>query len=172
MYQVQIEIIIIVPTLDCMSTVLMYSNQSCNFLASKEFIEARRRALRRFVNLVGRHPVLYDDKLVVFFLTVKASVGKILKLNFQLLTKVEFKYYSCLSYKKVTIFLILILANQLMLQYSMNSMFTRYQPFLLHFLVKVMSSPWRFCLTRSSFLVYGFCQCATSAMSWSGALLK
>ena len=39
------------------------------FSANREFIEQRRKSLRRFLNLVARHPKMYDDKLVKFFLT-------------------------------------------------------------------------------------------------------
>lgn len=49
-----------------------------SFAASKEFIEARKRALKRFLMLVVRHPVLCEDKIVNFFLTVKGSVGHLL----------------------------------------------------------------------------------------------
>ncbi|KAG8432999.1 hypothetical protein GDO86_017316 [Hymenochirus boettgeri] len=37
--------------------------------ADREFIEARRRALTRFINLVARHPSFWDDILVNVFLT-------------------------------------------------------------------------------------------------------
>lgn len=48
--------------------------------ASKEFIEARKRSLKRFLTLVVRHPVLCEDKIVNFFLTVKGSdIGQKLK---------------------------------------------------------------------------------------------
>ena len=49
---------------------------------SKEFIEARKRALKRFLTLVVRHPVLCEDRIVNFFLTVKGSVGQTLWLPF------------------------------------------------------------------------------------------
>ncbi|MEE6522790.1 hypothetical protein FKM82_021402 [Ascaphus truei] len=39
------------------------------FSADREFIESRRRALKRFVNLVARHPSFWDDLLVKMFLT-------------------------------------------------------------------------------------------------------
>ena len=41
--------------------------------ANREFIEQRRRSLRRFLTLVSRHPKMYDDKLVKFFLTFSGS---------------------------------------------------------------------------------------------------
>ncbi|CAG2253002.1 MVP1 [Mytilus edulis] len=41
--------------------------------ANREFIEQRRKSLRRFCNLVARHPKMYDDKLVKFFLTFSGS---------------------------------------------------------------------------------------------------
>ncbi|KAI8725853.1 sorting nexin-8, partial [Biomphalaria glabrata] len=37
--------------------------------ASREFIEQRRKCLRRYLNIVARHPQMHDDKLVKFFLT-------------------------------------------------------------------------------------------------------
>uniref|UniRef100_A0A8C5R384 PX domain-containing protein n=1 Tax=Leptobrachium leishanense TaxID=445787 RepID=A0A8C5R384_9ANUR len=37
--------------------------------ADREFIESRRRALKRFVNLVARHPSFWDDILVNIFLS-------------------------------------------------------------------------------------------------------
>ncbi|KAG7269598.1 hypothetical protein CRUP_028650 [Coryphaenoides rupestris] len=39
----------------------------------REFIEGRRRALGRFVNLVARHPFSADDELVKIFLTFNGS---------------------------------------------------------------------------------------------------
>lgn len=45
------------------------------FVASKEFIESRRRSLRRFLNIIARHPVLNDDKIFIWFLTTKGSVS-------------------------------------------------------------------------------------------------
>lgn len=53
-----------------------------NISGSKEFIEARKRALKRFLTLVVRHPVLCEDRIVNFFLTVKGSVGQTLWLPF------------------------------------------------------------------------------------------
>ncbi|XP_021351053.1 sorting nexin-8-like [Mizuhopecten yessoensis] len=41
--------------------------------ASREFIEQRRKSLRRFLNLIARHPQIYDDKLVFFFFTFNGS---------------------------------------------------------------------------------------------------
>ncbi|XP_075035648.1 sorting nexin-8 [Mixophyes fleayi] len=37
--------------------------------ADREFIESRRRALKRFINLVSRHPSFWDDVLVNIFLS-------------------------------------------------------------------------------------------------------
>ncbi|CAJ0964929.1 unnamed protein product, partial [Ranitomeya imitator] len=39
------------------------------FSADREFIESRRRALKRFINLVARHPSFWDDILVNIFLS-------------------------------------------------------------------------------------------------------
>ncbi|XP_041364313.1 sorting nexin-8-like [Gigantopelta aegis] len=41
--------------------------------ASREFIEHRRKCLRRFINIVARHPQIHDDKLVKFFLSFNGS---------------------------------------------------------------------------------------------------
>ncbi|XP_037671154.1 sorting nexin-8 isoform X2 [Choloepus didactylus] len=41
--------------------------------ANREFIEARRRALRRFINLVARHPPLSEDGLLGLFLSFGGS---------------------------------------------------------------------------------------------------
>ena len=46
--------------------------------ASKEFIEQRRRALKRCLTQIARHPTLYEDRIVVFFLTVKTSVSHLM----------------------------------------------------------------------------------------------
>ena len=45
------------------------------FLANSEFIEARRRALKRFLNLIARHPAMQDDMIFTSFLTFKGSVS-------------------------------------------------------------------------------------------------
>ena len=45
------------------------------FAASKEFIESRRRSLKRFLNIIARHPIINDDKIFVWFLTTKGSVS-------------------------------------------------------------------------------------------------
>lgn len=37
--------------------------------ADREFIESRRRALKRFINLVARHPFFWDDSALNIFLT-------------------------------------------------------------------------------------------------------
>ncbi|KAJ8391874.1 hypothetical protein AAFF_G00084900 [Aldrovandia affinis] len=41
--------------------------------SEREFIEGRRRALRRFINLVARHPFFSGDELVKTFLTFSGS---------------------------------------------------------------------------------------------------
>lgn len=55
----------------CMSFALTFAFQ---FSASKEFIEARRRALKRFLVLVVRHPIMCNDPIVTYFMTFKGSV--------------------------------------------------------------------------------------------------
>ncbi|XP_037589284.1 sorting nexin-8 [Cebus imitator] len=45
----------------------------CTPPADREFIEARRRALKRFVNLVARHPVFSKDVLLKLFLSFSGS---------------------------------------------------------------------------------------------------
>lgn len=40
---------------------------------NREFIEQRRKALRRFLNLIARHPQMYDDKLVKFFFSYSGT---------------------------------------------------------------------------------------------------
>ncbi|KAJ8344892.1 hypothetical protein SKAU_G00290850 [Synaphobranchus kaupii] len=42
-------------------------------LKEREFIEGRRRALRRFINMVARHPFFSEDELVKTFLTFNGS---------------------------------------------------------------------------------------------------
>ena len=42
--------------------------------ANREFIEQRRKALRRYLTLIARHPLMHDDKLVQFFLSFSGSV--------------------------------------------------------------------------------------------------
>lgn len=43
-------------------------------VSEREFIEGRRRALGRFINLVARHPFFSEDELVKTFLTFSGSV--------------------------------------------------------------------------------------------------
>uniref|UniRef100_A0A096LT95 Sorting nexin 8a n=1 Tax=Poecilia formosa TaxID=48698 RepID=A0A096LT95_POEFO len=42
-------------------------------MSEREFIEGRRRALSRFINLVARHPLFSEDELVKTFLTYSGS---------------------------------------------------------------------------------------------------
>ena len=51
----------------CLSTVL-------TSMSERDFIEGRRRALGRFINLVARHPFFSEDELVKTFLTFNGSV--------------------------------------------------------------------------------------------------
>ncbi|XP_076443374.1 sorting nexin-8-like [Babylonia areolata] len=37
--------------------------------ATREFIEERKKALRRFINIIARHPHIHDDQIIKFFLT-------------------------------------------------------------------------------------------------------
>ncbi|BFZ02833.1 hypothetical protein BsWGS_05872 [Bradybaena similaris] len=37
--------------------------------ASREFIEQRKKSLRRYLNIIARHPQMFDDKLLKYFLT-------------------------------------------------------------------------------------------------------
>ena len=41
--------------------------------ADREFIEGRRRALKRFINLVARHPPFSEDVLLKLFLSFSGS---------------------------------------------------------------------------------------------------
>lgn len=43
--------------------------------ADREFIEERRRALKRFLNLVARHPPLCEDVLLKLFLSFSGPVS-------------------------------------------------------------------------------------------------
>lgn len=43
-------------------------------MSERDFIEGRRRALGRFINLVARHPFFSEDELVKTFLTFNGSV--------------------------------------------------------------------------------------------------
>ena len=44
---------------------------------SSEFLESRRKSLRRFLNIIAKHPVIADDRMGVlkFFLTFTGSVS-------------------------------------------------------------------------------------------------
>lgn len=42
-------------------------------IASPSFIEQRRKALRRFLLLIRRHPVLRDDEIVRYFFSFTGS---------------------------------------------------------------------------------------------------
>lgn len=44
-------------------------------VADREFIESRRRALKRFINLVARHPPFSEDVLLKLFLSFSGSVS-------------------------------------------------------------------------------------------------
>ena len=44
------------------------------FVVDKEFIEARRRSLKRCLQILCRHPILYETDIVKFFLTFQGTV--------------------------------------------------------------------------------------------------
>lgn len=54
--------------------VLRYLSTVLTSVSEREFIEGRRRALGRFINLVARHPIFSEDELVKTFLTFNGSV--------------------------------------------------------------------------------------------------
>ncbi|KAK7112126.1 sorting nexin-8-like isoform X2 [Littorina saxatilis] len=41
--------------------------------ANREFIEQRKKALKRYINIMARHPQISDDKLLKFFLTFSGN---------------------------------------------------------------------------------------------------
>lgn len=43
-------------------------------LSDNQFIEERRKALKRYLNLLARHPVINEDKILHFFLTFAGTV--------------------------------------------------------------------------------------------------
>lgn len=45
------------------------------FLVDKEFIEERRRALKHFLEILCRHPIICESDIIKFFLTFKGTVG-------------------------------------------------------------------------------------------------
>lgn len=53
---------------------LWYLSIVLTSVSEREFIEGRRRALGRFINLVARHPFFSEDELVKTFLTFSGSV--------------------------------------------------------------------------------------------------
>lgn len=48
-----------------------------------EFIEARRKSLRRFLNITSRHPAMYDSHILNFFLTYNGEVVHKIKEKFR-----------------------------------------------------------------------------------------
>lgn len=67
-----------------------------NSMSEKEFIEGRRRALGRFLNLVARHPFFSEDELVKIFLTFSGSVGTFFSLFFQVILKYCYAIVVCI----------------------------------------------------------------------------
>ena len=62
----------------------MLANTRSVLIAAAAFIEQRRRALKRFLTLVVRHPVLSEDEAVKFFLTAGGNeVGARIKERFK-----------------------------------------------------------------------------------------
>ena len=45
--------------------------------ATPEFIEQRKRALKRYLTLICRHPVLIKDDTVRYFFTASGAVGHV-----------------------------------------------------------------------------------------------
>ena len=70
---------------------------------SKEFIEARKRALKRFLTLVVRHPVLCEDRIVNFFLTVKGSVSNLDSFLRKILIVLFFVFLTVKQFTKKTV---------------------------------------------------------------------
>ncbi len=44
------------------------------FLVDKEFIEERCRSLKRYLQMLCRHPIIYDTEIIKFFLTFLGTV--------------------------------------------------------------------------------------------------
>lgn len=51
--------------------------------SDQEFIEARRKSLRRFLNITSRHPAMHDSQVVHFFLTYSGEVVNKMKEKFR-----------------------------------------------------------------------------------------
>ena len=45
------------------------------YKANNEFIEGRRRALKRFLILIMKHPSMCDDHIISYFLSYTGSVS-------------------------------------------------------------------------------------------------
>lgn len=56
----------------------VYPSTVLTSVSEREFIEGRRRALSRFINLVARHPLFSQDEVVKTFLTFSGSVSSFL----------------------------------------------------------------------------------------------
>ncbi|CAF3592991.1 unnamed protein product [Rotaria sp. Silwood1] len=56
----------------------------CLFLVDKEFIEERRRSLKRYLQILCRHPIICETEIIKFFLTFQGtSFGDNLKATFK-----------------------------------------------------------------------------------------
>jgi hypothetical protein len=44
------------------------------YLVDKEFIEERRRSLKRYLQILCRHPTICETELIKFFLTFQGTV--------------------------------------------------------------------------------------------------
>ena len=56
--------------------------------ASPSFIEQRRKALRRFLLLIRRHPILRDDEIVRYFFSVTgAEVAQHIKERYKIVVE-------------------------------------------------------------------------------------
>jgi len=49
-------------------------NFSFIFLVDEKFIEERRRSLKRYLQILCRHPIIYDTEIIKFFLTFQGTV--------------------------------------------------------------------------------------------------
>lgn len=53
------------------------SSASLLLLVDKEFIEERRRSLKRYLEILCRHPIICDAEIIKFFLTFQGPVRSV-----------------------------------------------------------------------------------------------